>query len=149
LWVCPLSDSSGQYRQTSPEFFRLNPDIIHGFVPWLNRELNVLLVSHENRLSYVLELVLRLITRFHIRSRAFRLAIQSYIGGYTEHFIHEFFQYARSPYDMYGFDENADYQPRNNLQQEEVAVSDSSDEDVLGTRPIINSQAPVVKVSQK
>ncbi len=50
---------------------------------------------------------------------------------------------------MYGFDENADYQPRNNLQQEEVAVSDSSDEDVLGTRPIINSQAPVVKVSQK
>jgi E3 ubiquitin-protein ligase Topors len=145
LWVRPLSDITGRYRETTPEFFQLNPAMTHRLVPWLNRELNVLLVSHENRLSYVLELILRLITQFHIRSRAFRDAIQSYIGGYTEHFIHEFFQYARSPYDMYGFDENADYQPRNNLQQEEVAVSESSDEDVPGTRPINNnSQSRVV-----
>ncbi|XP_046439658.1 E3 ubiquitin-protein ligase Topors-like [Daphnia pulex] len=139
LWVRPLSDITGRYRETTPEFFQLNPAMTHRLVPWLNRELNVLLVSHENRLSYVLELILRLITQFHIRSRAFRDAIQSYIGGYTEHFVHEFFQYARSPYDMYGFDENADYQPRNNLQQEEVAVSESSDEDVPGTRPINNN----------
>ncbi|XP_032788026.1 E3 ubiquitin-protein ligase Topors isoform X2 [Daphnia magna] len=140
LWVRPLSDITGRYRETTPEFFQLNPAMTHRLVPWLNRELNVLLVNHENRLSYVLQLILRLITQLHIRSRAFREAIQSYIGAYTEHFIHEFFQFARSPYDMYGFDENADYQPRNNLQQEEVAVSESSDEDVPGTRPFSNEQ---------
>ena len=147
LWVRPLSDVTGRYRETTPEFFQLNPAMTHRLVPWLNRELNVLLVSHENRLSYVLELILRLITQFHIRSRAFREAVQSYIGSHTEHFIHEFFQFARSPYDMYGFDENADYQPRNNLQQEEVmAISESSDEDVPGTRPINNLPIRVVKV---
>lgn len=144
LWVRPLSDITGRYRETTPEFFQLNPAMTHRLVPWLNRELNVLLVSHENRLSYVLELILRLITQLHIRSRAFRESIQTYIGGYTEHFIHEFFQFARSPYDMYGFDENADYQPRNNFQHEEVAVSESSDEDVPGTRPINNQPNRVV-----
>ena len=130
LWVQPLADITGRYRETTPEFFQLNPAMTHRLVPWLNRELNVLLVSHENRLSYVLELVLRLITQHHIRSRAFREAIQQYIGVRTEHFLHEFYQFARSPYDMYGFDENAVYAPRNNLQHEEVAVSESSDEDV-------------------
>lgn len=131
LWVRPLADITGRYRETTPEFFQLNPAMTHRLVPWLNRELNVLLASsHENRLSYVLELILRLIKQYHIRSRAFREAIQSYIAANTEHFIHEFYQFARSPYDMYGFDENADYEPRNTLQHEEVAVSESSDEDV-------------------
>ena len=140
LWVRPLADITGRYRETTPEFFQLNPAMTHRLVPWLNRELNVLLVSHENRLSYVLELILRLITQHHIRSRAFREALQPYTGPNTEHFLHEFFQFARSPYDMYGFDENADYEPRNNLQHEEVAVSESSeDEDVPGTRPPINN----------
>ncbi|XP_057373342.1 E3 ubiquitin-protein ligase Topors-like isoform X2 [Daphnia carinata] len=140
LWVRPLSDITGRYRETTPEFFQMNPAMTHRLVPWLNRELNVLLVNHENRLSYVLQLILRLITQLHIRSRAFREAIQSYIGAYTEHFIHEFFQFARSPYDMYGFDENADYEPRNNLQHEEVAVSESSEEDVPVTRSFSNEQ---------
>ena len=41
---------------------------------------------------------------------------------------------------MYGFDENADYEPRNNVQHEEVVVNESSeDEDVRGTRPPINN----------
>ena len=104
----------------------------HRLVPWLNRELNVLLANHENRLSYVLELILRLITQHHICSRPFREAIHQYMGDHTEHFIHEFFQYARSPYDMYGFDENANYQPRTTLHHEEVAVtSESSDDDTF------------------
>lgn len=145
LWVRPLADITGRYRETTPEFFQLNPAMTHRLVPWLNRELNVLLVNHANRLPYVLELILRLITQLHIRSRAFREALQPYTGSYTEHFAHEFFQFARSPYDMYGFDENADYEPRNNLQHEEVAVSESSeDEDVPGTRPIDTLQSRVV-----
>lgn len=102
----------------------------HRLVPWLNRELNVLLTNHENRLPYVLQLILRMLEQHHIRSRAFRDALRQYFGANTEHFIHEFFQFARSPYDMYGFDENAEYQSRSSFQHEEVSVSESSDEDV-------------------
>lgn len=148
LWVRPLPDRiSGRYRETTPEFFQLNPAMSHRLAPWLNRELNVLLASHENRLSYVLELILRLIKQYHIRSRPFREAIQSYLGSNTEHFIHEFYQFARSPYDMFGFDENAEYDARNTLQHEEVAVSESSDEDedVPGVRPSGVIQSRVVR----
>ena len=129
LWVRPLDDT-GHYRETTPEFFQLNPAMAHRLVPWLNRELVVLLANHENRLSFVLELILRLIEQHHIRSRHFRDALVQYMGANTEHFIHEFYQFARCPYDMYGFDENADYQPRSQrIQHEEVAVSESSEDE--------------------
>lgn len=132
LWVRPLSDITGRFRQTTPEFFQLNPAMTHRLVPWLNRELNVLLTNHEDRVSYVLELIMRMITQNHICSRAFREALQEFTGAQTEHFIHEFFQFARSPFDMHGFDENANYEPRNSIAHEEVALSDeSSDEDVI------------------
>ena len=127
-WVQPLSDITGRYRETTPEFFQLNPAMTHRLVPWLNRELNALLENHDNRLHYVLELILRLITQHHIRSRQFRDALRQYFTGRTEHFIHEFYQFARSPYDMYGFDENAQYERRDQqLNFEEVAVESSSE----------------------
>jgi len=132
LWVRPLSDITGRFRQTTPEFFQLNPAMTHRLVPWLNRELNVLLTNHEDRVSYVLELIMRMITQNHICSRAFREALQEFTGAQTEHFIHEFFQFARSPFDMHGFDENANYQPRNSISHEEVALTDeSTDEDTI------------------
>jgi len=130
-----MSDITGRYRETTPEFFQLNPAMTHRLVPWLNRELNVLLTNHENRVSYVLDLILRMITQSHICSRAFREALQEYTGAQTEHFIHEFFQFARSPFDMHGFDENANYEPRNTISHEEVAVSESSDEDIIPQVP--------------
>ena len=129
LWVRPLSDITGRYRETTPEFFQHNQAMTHRLVPWLNRELNCLLANPENRLSYVLEMILRLITQHHICSRPFREAVLQYLGSNTEHFIHEFFQFSRSPFDMYGFDENAQYEPRTRLQHEEVAVSESSSDE--------------------
>ena len=141
LWVRPLTDFTGRYRETTPEFFQLNPAMTHRLVPWLNRELNVLLTSHETRLAYVLEMILGMLKQHHIRSRPFREALRQYMGGNTEHFVHEFYQFARSPYDMYGFDENAEYQPRNNLQHEEVAVSESSEDEA--TPPLVNSLSKI------
>lgn len=65
----PLSDTTGKYRQTSRELFRLNPAMAYRFGTWLNRELKVLQDSNDNSLPHVLELIQRLITHFHIRSR--------------------------------------------------------------------------------
>jgi hypothetical protein len=69
LWVRPLTDTTGKYRQTSPEFFRFNPAMTYRCWPWLNRELKVLQDSNDNPLPHVLEQIQRLITHFHIRSR--------------------------------------------------------------------------------
>lgn len=130
LWVQPLSDATGRFRDTSPEFFQNNQAMVHRLVPWLNRELNCLLAPQDNRLSYVLELILRMIKQHHISSRQFREAIQQYMGDNYMHFIHEFYQFARSPYDMYGFDDNANYEPGVRLQAEEVAISESSEDEM-------------------
>ena len=147
LWVRPLSDITGRFRQTTPEFFQLNPAMTHRLVPWLNRELNVLLTNHEDRVSYVLELIMRMITQNHICSRAFREALQEFTGAQTEHFIHEFFQFARSPFDMHGFDENANYQPRNSISHEEVALTDeSTDEDTIPP-PTISTTISTVTIN--
>jgi hypothetical protein len=35
-----------------------------------------------------------------------------YLGTRTEHFQHEFYNFARSPYDLVGFDRNAAYEAR-------------------------------------
>jgi E3 ubiquitin-protein ligase Topors len=143
LWVQPLSDITGRYRETTPEFFQLNPAMTHRLVPWLNRELNVLLTNQDHR-SYVLDMIIRLITQHHILSRHFRDALQQYTAENTEHFIHEFYQFARSPYDMYGFDENAQYDRRERqFNFEEVAVesSESSDDEVSTRFTAIRSRS--------
>jgi hypothetical protein len=39
----------------------------------------------------------------------------AYLRNHCDHFIHEFYNFARSPYDMIGFDENAVYSHRSNV----------------------------------
>lgn len=63
------------------------------------------------------------------------LACRRYFQGLlrerTMHFLHEFLNYARSPYDMIGYDRSVEYTPRFLIQHEPqvVDVSSSSDTD--------------------
>ncbi|CAB4062117.1 TOPORS [Lepeophtheirus salmonis] len=95
LWVDPQSlvDITGRYRECSPEWFRNNPAQTHRLVPWLNRELS-------------------LICSYDILSQRFMDTIRVYIGERTSHFSHEFYYYARSVYDLIGYDRNAVHRPR-------------------------------------
>eukprot|EP00918_Siedleckia_nematoides_P096902 GHVU01212546.1.p1 GENE.GHVU01212546.1~~GHVU01212546.1.p1 ORF type:complete len:438 (-),score=49.73 GHVU01212546.1:71-1384(-) len=96
-------------RNISPEFFRRNEAQTHRLVPWLNRELNVLLNNHEDHVQFVLELIVELIKRFEIQSEEMFQHIQAFTGARTEHFVHEFYNFARSPYDMAAYDRHAVY----------------------------------------
>ena len=102
-----------RYREVNPNFFRANPACTHRLVPWLNRELIVLLSGQDEHSQFLLELILDLVKRFDITSEEFFQHIQPFIGDRTEHFVHEFYSFCRSPYDMIGYDSHAVYDEPN------------------------------------
>ncbi|KAK7872257.1 hypothetical protein R5R35_012112 [Gryllus longicercus] len=143
LWVNQLPDVTGRYRDCTPEFYRLNPAQAHRLVPWLNRELNVLRVP-SSHLMMVVDLILNLLTQHPINSVEFESRLSPHIGANTHHFLHEFYAFARSPYDMVGFDQSADYQHRPSFATEVQAIdSDSSDSDMIVLSPSVNNSVPL------
>ncbi|KAK7081762.1 hypothetical protein SK128_025710 [Halocaridina rubra] len=124
LWIQPLADITGRYRQTSPELYREQPALTHRLVPWVNREIAAMLPP--SRVGLVLTEVMDLIERHPINSREFLIAVQPHFGNNSRHFIHEFYHFARSPYDMVGHDNAAQYVPR---YENEYVSSNSSSED--------------------
>ncbi|XP_067002019.2 E3 ubiquitin-protein ligase Topors [Anabrus simplex] len=134
LWVSPLSDITGRYRECSPEFYRLNPAQVHRLVPWLNRELAALLPNNSGHRVVLLGLILHLLPQYPIRSLGFRSEVSNFLGGHTSHFLHEFYEFARSPYDMIGFDQAAHYVHISNYPVE-IASSSDSDSDVVVLSP--------------
>lgn len=93
----PPADS--RIRSTEPNFYSCNPACVHRLVPWLNRELGVLLHDREDAISKVLKEILALIKQVKIRSRDFYNAMRPHLVGRTIHFIHEFDNFAASPYE--------------------------------------------------
>lgn len=136
-------DVTGRFRECSPEWFRNNEASTHRLVPWLNREMNVLLLSAMHQAPFVIQLILDALQRHDIRGPEFMELLQPYLGLRTEHFQHEFYHFARSVYDMVGFDRHSNYalrQPDQRVQQQQqraaeeepvtmVISSSSSDED--------------------
>ena len=75
---------------------------------WLNRELTALI--HDTMMqSSLAHLIMETLNWHHIRSRFFKNLLHGYLGDRTDHFIHEFSSYMRSPYDMFGYDRAAHY----------------------------------------
>ena len=112
-----------RYRNISPAFFTKYPASIHRLVPWLNRELNVLLHNHHDDVQFVISLILDLIKNYDIISNAFREQVQSFLGRHTQQFCDEFYHFARSPYDLVSYDQHVVYEQNN-----ESSSSDSNEE---------------------
>lgn len=109
LWVMPLHDITGRYRECSPDFYRNNPAQLHRLLPWLSRELSVL-IENQARLALVLDCILNMLQYHSINSSSIRNYLRNNINSrHVDHFIHELWTFARSPYDMIGFDETAEY----------------------------------------
>ncbi|KAK4303632.1 hypothetical protein Pmani_024369 [Petrolisthes manimaculis] len=123
VWVQPLADITGRYRLSSPELYREQPTLTHRLVSWANRELTALLPA--SRIGAVLVEVMDLIEQYPIDSREFRRAMRPHIGRYTHHFVHEFYHFARSPYDMVGHDNAAQYVPRFGFEDSSSSSDDS------------------------
>ncbi|GJQ66677.1 hypothetical protein Trydic_g4641 [Trypoxylus dichotomus] len=137
MWVTAPPDITGRYRDISPHFYRDNPAAINRLVPWLNRELNALLEENTQQVMLLVDIILGHLNRHHIRGYFFKNLLREYLEGKTEHFIHEFYNFMKSPYDMVGYDRHAFYYPRNSyihtIPSDESASSSDSDITVVAT----------------
>lgn len=156
MWVSAPPDVTGRYRDISPTYFRNYPSARQRLVPWLNRELNALLYENTMLVMYLVDRIMDYLLRHHICSRSFRLFLSGYLGYKAEHFVHEFYNFMRSPFDMIGYDRHIIYTTRprsptpyievddndNNSESEIIVVSDASS-DVIETNPP-TPPAPIV-----
>lgn len=69
--------------------FSENPATTHRLIPWLNREL-VVLMSNTDAIPRILEDMREMLCLHDLQSQEVHNYFRPYIGLRTEHFIHEF-----------------------------------------------------------
>ncbi|KAJ8952867.1 hypothetical protein NQ314_007473 [Rhamnusium bicolor] len=144
LWVNAPPDVTGRYRDVSPSFFRSCPGARTRLVPWLNRELNALLYENTQLVMRLVDIIMDHLLRHHICSSTFRNLLYEYLDNKTDHFVHEFYNFMRSPFDMIGYDRHIIYTERPHSPAPYIDVSDNdndSDVIIVGTT---NPEEPVV-----
>ncbi len=104
-------------RECSPTWYASNPACLHRLVPFLARELLALLWDDERTIEHIIQEILTTIQLHEIRSHFLLRKLNEYLGRYTKHFIHEFYTFARCPYDLAGFDRHAQYPTMNSSSQ--------------------------------
>ncbi|KAK9540468.1 hypothetical protein VZT92_002918 [Zoarces viviparus] len=99
----------GRSRDIGAEFFRGNPACLHRLIPWLKRELIVLYGAHDSLVNIVQHIIMSRITRYNMEDGAIQEELRPFLRGRTEHFLHEFVSFAKSPFNMEGYDQHAVY----------------------------------------
>ncbi|XP_054738053.1 E3 ubiquitin-protein ligase Topors [Anastrepha obliqua] len=123
LFALPVCDITGRFRESTARFYRDNPAQVHRLMPWINRDIVCLLRNTEHDVSTLLERINESLLQTNILSPAFRRRLQPFLGAKTSHFIHELNNFARSPYDMIGYDRAVHYLPQ---APEEIVIEFSS-----------------------
>lgn len=100
----------GRSRDTSAEFYKRNPACLHRLIPWLKRELTVLYGGHGSLVNLVQHIIMSRITCYDLEDVAIQEQLQPFLQRRTEHFLHEFISFAKAPFDMEAYDQNAVYE---------------------------------------
>ncbi|XP_065674240.1 uncharacterized protein LOC100207129 isoform X4 [Hydra vulgaris] len=116
-------------RDISCEFFKENPALKHRLVPWLLRDLNVLLGDNDENIRFVMSLILNLISNISMECEEFKKQLEPFLFKETDHFIAELISFARSPYDIKGYDDNVVYDV--SIQNPVHVIEDSLQERLL------------------
>ncbi|XP_076624214.1 uncharacterized protein LOC143343314 [Colletes latitarsis] len=112
IWASALPDVFGRFRECSPDYYRREPRELNRLIPWLNRELQVLLTNNASYVAYVLRIILDALSQYDIRSPEFRDLVRPHFGTFTDHFVHELLIYARTNFDLVGYDQSVVYLPQ-------------------------------------
>lgn len=101
---------------------------MHRIIPWLTRELSAIIDNYDYNIYVAQQTIIESLCEVPVESRDFKDRIRNYLRDYTDHFIHEFINFLRAPYDMIGYDQHVRYSLR---QPEHTnSISDSDDSDV-------------------
>ncbi|XP_014472619.1 PREDICTED: E3 ubiquitin-protein ligase Topors-like isoform X2 [Dinoponera quadriceps] len=110
MWAVPLPDIFGRFRECSAEYYRRHPRELERLVPWLTRELQVLL-DFSTLVTCVLNIIKNVLTQCDIRSSEFHSVMRPHFNIHTDHFIHELLNFAQSNFDVIGYDQTVAYLP--------------------------------------
>lgn len=123
-------------------FHRANPAQLHRLMPWLHRELLCLGGDQPqtHTISYLVQRIETLIQTYDMTSFEFQSRIRPLVPNHTDHFIHELINYARSPYDLIGYDRFVTYLPRFESDTNDIVTLSSSEEgsDVEFVGPVVD-----------
>ena len=109
-----IVDKSGRVKECSPSWYRNNPAQTHHLVPWLGRELSALIQFEANLIPRIIDLIIEIVQLFDIKSKEFHEQMVRYTGEKTQHFQHEFYNFACSTYGILEFDLHARYNVTSN-----------------------------------
>ncbi|CAK9817348.1 E3 ubiquitin-protein ligase Topors [Anthophora quadrimaculata] len=116
LWTLP-QNVLRRFRDCSADFYRREPRELSRLIPWLDRELQVLLNNNASYVEYILKVIVSALSNYDIRSTAFRDLLRPHFGTFTDHFVHELFNFARSDLDLIGYDQSVISVPREILNE--------------------------------
>ncbi|CAL8331526.1 unnamed protein product [Lota lota] len=119
-------EDGGRSRDTTAEFYQRNPACLHRLVPWLKRELMVLYGAHGSLVNIVQHVVMSRITRFNLEASDILEELRPFLQARTEHFLHEFISFAKSPFNMEAYDQHAVYDCPDSLFNDDDSSSHSS-----------------------
>ncbi|KYM94807.1 hypothetical protein ALC62_14402 [Cyphomyrmex costatus] len=112
IWATSLPDIFGRFRECSADYYRRQPQELDRLIPWLNRELQVLLNNEPTHVAYVLSVIMETLTQHDIRSPEFRNIVRPFFAIHTDHFAHELLNFAQTNFDLVGYDQSVTYLPR-------------------------------------
>lgn len=111
-------------------------------MPWLHREMLCLCGDQQQTqpISHSVQRIVSLIQTYDMTSFDFQSRARAVVPNHTEHFIHELINYARSPYDLIGYDRFVTYLPRFDSEINDVVTLSSSEEgsDIEFVGPIVD-----------
>lgn len=108
-WSARLPLACERPLEHSAEYFRRNPCELDRLIPWINRDLQILLNANEPHIAYVLSAVLEALQRSNLRSAELRDTLRPYFSIHTDHFIHELMNFARTGIDIAMYDNFVTY----------------------------------------
>ncbi|XP_074052126.1 uncharacterized protein LOC141494885 [Macrotis lagotis] len=109
LWVLYVR-GGGFYRHISADYFLRNPNCLQRLIPWLKRELIAIYGDYGYTAKNILTIILQNMTEHDLNSQTFTEILGPYLLQFTEHFLHEFISFARSPFNMKTYDQRAIYE---------------------------------------
>ncbi|KAJ8262236.1 hypothetical protein GJAV_G00164140 [Gymnothorax javanicus] len=135
----------GRHRDISAAFFQRNPACIHRLVPWLKRELTVLYGTHGSLVNIVQHIIMSRITRYDMDDQAIQDELRPFLLTRTDHFLHEFISFARSPFNMEAYDQHAiydcpapSYEEGSNSDSSVIAISEGEEGSVELAQPPVS-----------
>ncbi|GFN95142.1 E3 ubiquitin-protein ligase topors [Plakobranchus ocellatus] len=128
--VVVLGMENSNYRLT-PAMVAASSHRMHRIMPWLTRELRVLLHSSQS-VRLAISVIQPLLTQFPIDSVEFLNRVSPLMGRRCQQFVQQFVAFANSALTIQAFDRKAMYQrPDTSVLPDSSSGSSSSDDDVV------------------